>query len=204
MDHEQIAGELGTSLVPHVRKTESTVLVIIIGVVAVLLFISGAIVYTLSDRIVEKFSVQETLAEDKQAAMEAVKERALGEDRPKLTREEKMQFFSIVDLEGDVGALNDSESDGSDPTFTCDVSKRFASIGSTVTWSVADSRSDTKEYAYVWEGTDNLRGSAKSVAHVYTTTGVKTGVVTISEKGGTRSALRVECPVVRVQAADGW
>ncbi len=187
-----------------VRSTESTVLIVIFGIVASLILVSGVVVYTLSDRIIQKFAIQETLAEEKEAAMESVKERALGEGRQKLSRAEKMQYVSIVNLESS-GEVDDvAASEGVESPFLCVVSKKFAGVGTDVTWQLLFTQSLERDYAVSWQGSDDLVGNAAAVTKNFSTTGVKTATAAVRDKNDPETVVSITCPEVRVQAADSW
>ncbi len=78
---------------------------------------------------------------------------------------------------------------------TCSVSPATANTGQSVTWTAVPS-GGTGSYTYSWSGTDSLSGSAISVAKTYSTTGTKTGAVTVTS--GTQTVSNIPCsnPVV--------
>ncbi len=62
---------------------------------------------------------------------------------------------------------------------SCSVSPTSITTGGSVTWTAYPS-GGTGTYAYSWSGTDSLSGSSKSITKTYSSTGPKTGKVTVT------------------------
>lgn len=69
---------------------------------------------------------------------------------------------------------------------SCSVSPTSTYTNSPATWT-ATASGGTGSYTYSWSGTDSLSGATASVSKAYTTTGTKTGSVTISSPSGATS-----------------
>jgi hypothetical protein len=69
---------------------------------------------------------------------------------------------------------------------TCSVSPSSGWIGDTFTWTASNATGGTGPYTYTWNGTDGLSGTGTSVTKQpsYTTTGTKTGSVTVTASVG--------------------
>jgi hypothetical protein len=186
------------------RVAEHSVLRLVVIIVAALLLMSGAIVYVLSDRIIARFAAIETAAEDKEAAMVDARNRAANEDRPRLTREEKIQFISIVDFEEkdeqsitEPGLLSAEQF-----RVSCAPSVKFSGVGNEIVWA-ASVIGGNDEYQFTWSGSDNLSGTGQTIRKIYKSTGIKNASVTATSLGISNNSIVVDCVEgVRVQSVE--
>lgn len=189
------------------QSAEHSTLRIVLALVTLLILCSGIIVFTLADRIIERFIAAETLSEEKEAAMLDAKSRAVLEERPRLTREEKTQFFTIVDFELEDAATEMSAQSTADATHmfaSCLPTVKLTTVDREVVWSVSV-LGGGGEYTYVWNGDDTLSGTEQLVTKKYSSTGTKSASVTVISAGAINSPLTIPCAeVVRVQSVDVW
>jgi HAMP domain-containing protein len=186
------------------RVAEHSVLRLVVVIVAALLLMSGAIVYVLSDRIIARFEAIETVAEDKEAAMVGAKNRAANEDRPRLTREEKIQFITIVDFEEkdeqsitEPGLLSAGQL-----RISCAPSVKFSGVGNEIVWAASVIGGDG-EYQFTWSGSDNLSGTGQTIRKIYKSTGLKNASVTATSLGISHNSSVADCVEgVRVQSVE--
>lgn len=186
------------------QLAEYSVLRTIIAIVTLLILCAGIVVFTLADRIVQRFAAVETLAEEKQSAMLEARNRAALEERPRLTREEKTDFITIVDFETDdleQAMITDEETDGI-MIASCLPTVKLTTIGRDVVWS-ASVIGGPGEYTYTWSGDENLNGTEQIVTKKYSASGTKKASVIVASNGATNSPLSVVCSdVVRVQTIE--
>ena len=70
---------------------------------------------------------------------------------------------------------------------SCTPSPTSATTGQSVTWT-ATPTGGTGTYTYVWSGTNNLSGTTRTVQKTYTTTGTKSGSVTVTSGGVSKTS----------------
>jgi hypothetical protein len=174
---------------------ERIVLRTIIGTVVLLLLLAGFAVFSMSERILARFAEQNESAEEKVDAIQAAAERAKGEDRPKLTRTEKLQFVQFVDLRDSDSQSPVEEIIGAAEAAiqaSCTPSTRFATPGRAVTWTVVPVNTDAV-YEYRWHGTDQLTGTAQVITKTYTQSGPKEAWVVISNPDAEHAPVTIQC-----------
>jgi subtilisin family serine protease len=97
-----------------------------------------------------------------------------------------------TDFDGSITESNTNNNCGaereliiSDPTMsaTCSVSPATGTIKDSFVWTVSGVSGGNGSYDYTWNGTDGLSGSSSSIQKAYSTTGNKTGSITIRSDG---------------------
>lgn len=73
-----------------------------------------------------------------------------------------------------------------------------ASVGENVTWSATPTGS---QYSYSWDGTDELSGSSSTVVKQYSTTGSKSGSITVTRGSETRGPIQCQNSILITAAA---
>ncbi len=81
----------------------------------------------------------------------------------------------------------------------CSAGVTSSKVGSAVTWAV-EVAGGNGQYTYAWTGTDGLTGNSPSIAKIYTKTGLKSAIVTVTSQDG-QTASKACANTVNVKAA---